>query len=271
LRRPYDFTAKTRTGPPDAPSCFGAPTMSVAPVARHGAEIRHQLHGVLAGAEQREMRDELLRGADVEAQGIDACTDDVTFCSEEASGRFTESRRVHRAFCILIQKTIGCTDARVPTGVHRHERPARQSSVLLLPRHDVVDVERGVGILRRFATIEITASGAMSVSGAIRSQVVALATKCTGASMCVPVCSSNVISLAKKPSFASANFGVILTGLKAGEYRKPRREGVREIDDVAEALRETNGLRLRLLRGDLSRNRERAYRRTRERGHESSP
>ena len=32
----------------------------------------------------------------------------------------------------------------------------------------------------------------------------------------VPVCSSNVISLAKKPSLPSANLGVIVTGLNAG-------------------------------------------------------
>ena len=66
------------------------------------------------------------------------------------------------------------------------------------------------------AAIEITASGAISVSGGILSAVVPLATKCTGASMWVPVCSSNVTSLAKKPSLPSANFGVIFTGLNAG-------------------------------------------------------
>ena len=59
------------------------------------------------------------------------------------------------------------------------------------------------------SAIEMTASGAKNLSAGSLSAVTALATKCTGASRCVPVCSSNVTSLAKKPSFAIENFGRI--------------------------------------------------------------
>ena len=81
--------------------------------------------------------------------------------------------------------------------------------MLLLPRQHVVNGDDRVGVLRGAASMEMTASGAKNLSAGSLSAVGAPATKCAGASMCVPVCSSNVISLAKKPSFAIENFGLI--------------------------------------------------------------
>src|SRR5262245_1223285 len=114
---------------------------------RYGGEVSHELDGILPGTQQREMRDKLLCRRDVQTQRVHASSDDVSLLSEKPCCLLAEARGVHGALRVLIEEPVGIANSRIPTGVHRDERSARQAAMTPLPRHNVVYRDDRIRIL----------------------------------------------------------------------------------------------------------------------------
>ncbi len=131
--------ASTLAGPPVAPTCLGAPTMTVAPEGGTRARFASNSMPYLPAPRIATCATNFCGGCRVQAERVDAHTANIALADEKARRRLAESWRVHRAFCVAIQKPIGARHTRIPARVHRHERTGGYAAVSLLPLQEIVD------------------------------------------------------------------------------------------------------------------------------------